>query len=408
MFTGGISAPQPDLAKYGMYFDNFAAGTIPQDRLVRKDVALGSIREIVPPTTHIGLSLVPWLEVESDDVTFNYIQGFSESMASARAEDSESELAMKDDVWGGEGRASLIDWAQKDHYRSSDISRFRDALTAANVLRDTGTLPRTITNILDEWSARIARDDARRRRRLDNRIEWLIMTALSTAGIAYNDGKIKFSVDFGRPSGQLLTGGSKWDFSGTTHDPIGKIIGIQQYMYDTYGVKIDRAICSQRILNTFMNSDRFIARSGFVVGGSPSSPIDPNYIMDGWGPMAAVQLVKNATGVEFIPYDSVYRTRNIGSTTVTTNRFFPDDRIVFLPSAADIAEFDDTPLGFGKMLTSPHPEGNWSAGFYEWESETRDPWGHDRGTGVKAFPILPHMDLTVAVDVTLPSAAVLS
>lgn len=408
MFTGGMAASQPDINKYGMYFSDFAAGVIPQDRLIRKEVALGAIREIVPPTTHIGLSLAPWLEVESDDVTFNYIQGFSESMAPARAEDGESELAMKDDVWGGEGRASLIDWAQKDHYRASDISRFRDALTMANTLRDTGQLPRTVTNILDGWSQQIARDDARRRRRLDNRIEWLIMTALSTGGILYNDGKIKFSVDFGRPGSQVITGGAKWDFSGTTHDPIGKIINLKQYMFDTYGVQITRAICSQRILNTFMNSDRFVARSGFVVGGVPSSPIDPNYIMDGFGPMAAVQLVKNATGVEFIPYDSVYRTRNIGSTVVTTTRFFPEDRIVFLPDDGDIAEFDDTPLGFGKMLTSPHPEGNWQSGFYEWETETRDPWGHDRGTGVKAFPIFPHMDLTVAVDITLPSMAALS
>ena len=51
------------------------------------------------------------------------------------------------------------------------------------------------------------------------------------------------------------------------------------------------------------------------------------------------------------------------------------------------------------MLTSPHPEGNWQPGFYEWEQETKDPWGLNRGTGVKAFPVFPHMDLTFTMDV---------
>lgn len=398
------------LAKYGMFLNpgkvgtaNFATGVIPRDRLVRKEVALGVIREIVPPQDHIGLSLVPWLEVESDDVTFQYLNGYTDGMASARAEDAESELAMKDDVWGGEGRASIIDWAQKDHYRPSDISRFRDALEIAQQLASNGILPRTVTNILDGFQAKVARDDQRRRRRLDNRIEWLIMSGLSDGVITYNDGKIKFTTNFGRPSQQVLTGGTAKDYSGTTHDPVGDIIKMQTYMFNLYGIRMRRCLTSRAVLNTFMNSDRFIARSGLVVGGAPSSPIDPNYIWEGWGPDSAVEIVKRATGVEFVEYDSVYRTRAVGSTTNVTTRYIPENRMIFLPDEADITEFDDTPLGFGKVLTAPHPEGNWGAGFYEWESETRDPWGQDRGTGVKAFPILPHMDLTFVTDVTLPA-----
>ena len=33
------------------------------DRLVRKEVALGSIREKQPPQDHLGLSIAPWLDV---------------------------------------------------------------------------------------------------------------------------------------------------------------------------------------------------------------------------------------------------------------------------------------------------------------------------------------------------------
>lgn len=392
------------LSRYSGFFSNFAQGIIPQDRLVRKEVALGVIREIVPPQTHIGLSLAPWMEVESDDVTFQYLNGYADGMAPARAEDAESELAMKDETWGGEGRASLMDWAQKDHYRPSDVSRFRDALEIAQQLASSGQLPTTVTNILDGFQARVARDDARRRRRLDNRIEWLIMTALATGGIAYNDGKIKFNVDFGRPANQVLTGANAKDYSGTTHDPIGDIMRIQQYMFDTYGVRLRRIISSRRLLNSFMNSDKFIARAtGVVVGGEPNVPVDINYLTDGWGPDSAVQIVERACQVQFIEYDSVFRTRPLGSTVTTSTRFFPENRMLLLPDEADITEFDDTALGFGKTLTSPHPEGNWSAGFYEWERSTVDPWGQDRGTGVKAFPIFPHMNLTFAVDVTLPA-----
>jgi hypothetical protein len=113
--------------------------------------------------------------------------------------------------------------------------------------------------------------------------------------------------------------------------------------------------------------------------------------------------VENTTGVNLIEYDSVYRTRAKGSNTVVSTRFMPQNRLVFLPAAADLGEIDDTQIGFAKTLTSPHPEGNWTPGFYEWEQATKDPWGQDMGNGVKAFPVFPHMEFTYAVDVVLPS-----
>ena len=47
--------------------------------------------------------------------------------------------------------------------------------------------------------------DTARKRRLDNRINWLITQALDFGSIVYNDGKIKWSVDYGRPAGQQET-----------------------------------------------------------------------------------------------------------------------------------------------------------------------------------------------------------
>lgn len=373
-----------------------------QDRLVRKEVALGTLRELEPPTQHIGTRLIaPFMEVASDDVIFDYATGLTqEGLAPARAEDAESELAQKDISAGGVGRAAILDWALKDHYTASDVTRYREALLIQQQLGQNAplTFPVAVGNMAEDFRTKVARDDALRRRKLDNRIEWMITQAIETGGITYNDGKIKFAVDFGRPAGQhnQATTGTTWNT--TTSDPIGDILAVQEFMYDTYGVRMTRALASRKVINSLMNSDRFIARMGVVVGGTPSSPIDLNYIADGWGPTAAQAAVERATGLTFIEYDAVYRTRPIGSTTVTNNRFLSDNKVYFLPDAGDLADLDDA-IGFGATLTSPHPEGNWTAGYYEWERETVDPWGTDRGTGIKAFPVFPHMDLTYTMTV---------
>jgi hypothetical protein len=398
------------------------ATPLPQDRLIRKEVSLGLVREIVPPQNHIGLELIaPFMGVETDDVIFNYAQGLTDGLSPARAEDAESELSQRDDTFLSEGRASVIDWAIKDHYSASDVNRYREWLLIQQTIRDTQNLPLTANSATEGWANKLARDTAIRRRKLDNRLEWLIMSALSAGLITYNDGKIKFTVDFGRPATQttaaasvlvdptgqgvpnITFGASDWTKADGTGDPIGDILNLQNWMYDVYGVRLNRAIASRRFLSLLWNSNRFQARTGLVAAGSPlSSPIDPKYLMDGWSPQAAQIIIENATGIKFIEYDAVYRTRPVGSNTVTNNRFLPQNQVIFLPDDADIAEFDDTQIGFAKTLTSPHPAGNWSSGFYEWEKDYgNDPWGYDVGTGIKAFPIFLHMDLTVSYTSTL-------
>lgn len=375
----------------------------PQDRLIRKEVALGTIREMEPPTAHLGTRLLaPWKEVASDDVIFDYATGLTEGLAPARAEDAESELAQKDLLYGGVGRASVVDWSLKDHYTASDVARYREALMVQSRLGSNSVnLPLTVGSQLEDFRAKVARDDALRRRKLDNRLEWMIMTALETNQIVYNDGKIKFTVTYDRPSGQTDEAPTNGVWSATASDPIDDILTVQELMFDTYGVRMTRAITSRKVLNNILNSEKFAARSGLAIAGSATAtptPIDPNYLIDGWGPTAAQTVVERQTELQFIVYDAVYRTRPVGSETITNNRFLSDNKVYFLPDAADVAELDDA-IGFGATLTSPHPEGNWQPGFYEWESETRDPWGQDRGSGVKAFPVFPHLDLTYTMTV---------
>jgi len=396
------------------------ASPVGLDRLVRKEVALGAIRERTYPEDHIGLRLVaPFLPVETDDVIFDYIKGgLQDGLGPARAEDAEAELSQKDELIYGSGRAAIIDWALKDKYTASDVMRYRDDLIIARQLQgaEQGLRLGAPFNSIQNFQARLARHDAMRRRRLDNRIEWMIMSqAIETGQIAYNDGKIKFTVNYGRPAGQhnqpisaknsnITSGNGAWN-TGTGHDPIGDIMGARQYMYDTYGVWLSRAITSKKNLDYMWASSRFVASAaGLVVGGTPSSPIDIRYLAPGFDQAAAVRAVEAATGITFTTYDSVYWTRPVGSTTRTMNRFTTESKIFFLPSEGDLGELDDTEIGFAKTLTSPHPEGNWQSGYYEWENETRDPWMTVRGNGIKAFPVFPYMEYTYTADVTVNKA----
>lgn len=368
-----------------------------QDRLVRKESALGTIREIPPPQSHIGDLIAPWKDVPSDDVIFTYAIPDVDGLAPARAEDAESEMAQKDDSVGT-GRAAIIDWAIKDHYDPSDVTRYREYLRIAEQLGG-DSFRLTVGSMTEDFASKLARDQLRRKRKLDNRREWLIWQALETGSIAYNDGKIKFTVPFGRPGGQTNAAPTGALWSNTASDPINDILVMQQYMFDTYSVHMTKAIASDKVIRNIMNSTKFAARSG-MTGATGGVPVDPRYLIDGWGKEAALAVVERATGVKMLPYDAVYRTRPLGSLTTTNNRFFSDTKILFLPSDADIEEMDDGMIGFAKTLTSPHPEGNWSSGYYEWEKDTGpDPWGIDRGTGVKMFPVFPHMELSYTMTV---------
>lgn len=378
------------------------------DRLVRKEVSLGAIRELQPPDDHIGLQIAPFLDVASDNVIFDYIKGgLQDGLAPARAEDAEAELAQKDDLLYGAGRAAIVDWSLKDKYTSSDVTRYREDLFVQQQLAGVSSQLSLNYNgrAAAEFQSKIARHDRARRRRLDNRLEWLIMSqAMATGKIIYNDGKIKFTVDFGRPADQqdVVPVSGVWNVgTNANFDPIGDLIAENDKVYNRTGVRFTRGLLSTRIVNSLWKSPRFLAAVGMpVVGGTPNVTLDPNYLgLNGYTPQGALAIVEQATGINFSVYDSVYRTRPVGGTTFTNNRFVADDKVILFPSEGDLGEIDDTEIGFAKTLTAPHAEGNWSSGWYEWEDESKDPWMHVRGSGIKAFPVFPYMEYTSVLDV---------
>lgn len=385
---------------------DFAA--LPLDRLIAKETALGTIREPIPglDRTHIGLTqIAPLTDVESDDVIFDYIQdGLQEGLAPARAQDAESELAQKDNAGLTTGRARIIDWSLKDSYESGHVMNYRDNLRALQQLQGMNGVIQNTTAFeapVRQFQSMIARDDAWRKRQLENRLEHIIMTSFETSKYAYDDGKIAFAVDYKRPAGQQdIPVTTMWD--NPTADPIGDIRAMNRQMYDTYGVEFTEAWTSKYVLRDLFKLDKFVALTGLVVGGTPvSSPIDMAYLRPDFNEQAAVDIIERATGVKFNLYDSVYRTRPIGqpSSAAQNVRYTSSKKVIFKVSDADLAQMDVNGLGFARTLTSPHAEGNWQPGWYEWEQERKDPWVTDRGNGIKAFPIFPFMKYSYVMKV---------
>lgn len=390
-------------AQFGMQpgVQNFAQA-YPLDRLIRKEVSLGSIREIGPPEDHIGLKYFPFHAVQTDDFIFNYLKGDSQGgLAPARAQDAESELAQKDLFLSGSGRGAVIDWAIKDHYDATDILTYRQLEAVKAQIQEGAPLPTLLAGTAAaEFPNILARDADRRMRFLHNRIEHMIWTSVIENQYSYNDGKVNFVQPWGRPADQTNQAPESGPYTGTTHNPIKDWLHVDEFMYERHGVNIKRAIMSRKLANRMVNSEYFTARAGLITQPG-STPVDLNYLLDGWGPQAALNAVTGATGISVEINDSVYRTRPLGSTVHTNQRFIPEDVIVFLPDESQIAQYDSSPLGLGKVVTSPHAEGNFQPGFYEWEQNTVDPWGTSRGTGIKAFPIFPHMELTYTMKVEL-------
>jgi len=382
----------------------YGVGPLSQSRLIRQETALGIVRNLVPQDELIGLSeFAPLKDIDTDDFVIQLGDvGPSTKMAPARADDAEAELFQQDRFVPGEYRGRTIDWAIKSRYSTSDINTHRDAVDTAARIGNGQPLPLFVNRVLEGFNEKVQRDTVKRREMLDYRLNWLIMQSVTEGALAYNDGKIKFNINWGRPADQHRQAPKSGTYASTTHDPIDDIKAVKAKMRNLYGIELDRAYCSPEFLETFWHSDKF--RQIAAPGNSGVTAEDMPYLLAGWGPDSAVRIVEQATGITFRPYNGVYRTRLEGTKTFQQHRWMPVDDVIFMPAESDINAIDETDLGFGRTLTSPHPAGDWTSGFYQWEKDYgQDPWGYAVGTGIKAFPVLPHLNWTYTWKVTLPA-----
>lgn len=379
------------------------------ERLIRKETSLGLIREQETREDFIGNTIAPMKDVDSDEVTFAYLEDTGATgLAPARADDAESKLYQRDDFRAGEGRASVIDWALKDKYTASEVERYRQDLLDLEKTGGAGAGQRigTLQSNTEKFQSMLNRDALERRRRLDNRIEWLQVTPLVTGGLSYNDGDLKWDVDFGRPADQTDQAPTSglWDFeTNPDFDVIGDLLKVAEDHYDKYGIELKRGIISKKKINQWYRSTKFRQLGLFQAGlANPAqTDIDLNYLGGAVTPQAAINYIQEQTGITFETYDAAIRTRPVGQPKSAAQmvRFMPEDRVILMPDSSGLAEFDNTEIGFASTLTSPHPEGNWASGFYEWEQETTDPWMFVRGTGIKAFPVFPYLQYTRTLKV---------
>lgn len=371
---------------------------VEHDRVVRKEVNLGVVREMHPPEDLLYPTIAPMMEVPTDDFVFDRVKPhFSGGMVPARAQNAESELAQHDFRAGGQGRGSLMDWAHKDFYDATDVYNYRSAQDMIAQLQASNMdIPTTLRGSAMDLAGKMARDQADRVSRIHRRFEHIVMTSLHTGTYGYNDGRIVFSTPWDQPADQRNVTPKSGTYAADTHDPIGDFLDIQEKAFERYGITLDRVIGSRKAFNTFFRTKMFIPRTGF----SPNDGVgmeSMNYLMNGWGPQAGLDFVMQQVGMTPIIYDSVYR--DAGQVV----RYLPEGTLIFLPSEASISQFDSTAIGFAKTCTSPHAEGGFQSGMYEWETSQKDPWQLVSGTGIKAYPIMNHMECVYSMKVTLPA-----
>ena len=326
---------------------------------------------------YIWNRFTPFIDVPTTKVIFEQADPTVENLAPFRAPDAEAEMFKSED-YVREGSAELGDWALKSFYRSSDVTNFRN--TAQMIGMST-----TIDMQRQQFAARVARDTVTRRQAIDNQLERLVTDSIFTGTCSYDDGKRKFSVNWGRPANQQTqTVTVMWDDS--TANIIEDIKNVKRFMRDTHGVIITRALTSQRVLDQFANPDKFMLITG-IVGG------DPNYLTPGWGEEMARNIIQAQTGVAFEAYDSGLRVRNGDNYEI--NRFTDERDIVYMPDESAFTPTRDLGIRFGGMLTAPHVMNNMQTGYYSWQHEhEKDPWNSEVGTGLQAFPIFTEMELT--------------
>jgi len=80
-------------------------------------------------------------------------------------------------------------------------------------------------------------------------------------------------------------------------------------------------------------------------------------------------------------YDANYTVLNEDGTKTST-RFLDANKLIMY-----------APQDLGSTLTCPHPHADYSTGFYGWEEDKTDPYGHEVGVGITCFPLIRHPEL---------------
>ena len=314
----------------------------------------------------IGLEFLPWYESATEETMWDIVRAVS-PLANFRAIDGEAELVGEQAF--DRAYADIVDIAVKTRFNASDLRKIKEAGMLPVVDGSTSFIQKQA----DEAKRKIRRAIERLKLRVDNRVEWMQVNAL--LGTISFTGKVAFSVDYGIPGDQKgLTPSVVWSTVATS-DPLKDLQTWQQVVLENTGILPDVVIMSRKSLNYAMQATSMRNAMQYT---NPILSIQKT-----------ISFLEDNAGIKIVLYDTKYT----DETGMTRSRFLPENKIIMLPSKAELPE------GVGDTATVGHPLADYVPGYYTWQETTMDPYGLEVGVGVSAFPRITHPEALLVATV---------
>ena len=162
------------------------------------------------------------------------------------------------------------------------------------------------------------------------RKEWIAMQAVSTGAVAYTEGGVQFSVDFGYTSEQkpVLSGTDLWSDTANSN-PLEDIMGWVNAFGDK-GISLGRALTSRQIISYLLQNKNI----RLAYHGDPSGTANPPQLNK-----SQLDALFESFGLpKVVAYDTQARVENKGLSngklSFSSIRMAPQNRFVLLPESS--------------------------------------------------------------------------
>lgn len=333
--------------------------------LLQKATLTNVVRKI-KISSQIGESILPFTPVPTEKTIWDILET-DMGIAGFVAPDAESPMVDKERV--DQAVATLASIRNKERFSESDLRAIREAGTSPV---EAGSGQTLLQGLKEDAERRLRRSLNRLKNRVAGRIEWMRWQALQGT-INYDDGEVKFAVDYGIPSANkvTLTGNDTWDDT-TNSDPLAKIGDwIDTYIENQKGLAPTRMYMSRAAL-------RYIAQNAKVRDLLKyNDKVNPQGFTT---VKQAQQLLLSFTDLlKIIVVDDFYEDAS-GSSV----RFLPKNKVILIPEPVTNGE------QLGDVADGPHPHNDYRPGFYTWTETKKDPYARFVGVGRECFTRIFH------------------
>jgi hypothetical protein len=310
----------------------------------------------------IGLDFLPFYDSPTEETMWDIVRAVNPA-AAFRAVDGEAELVGRQAF--DRAYADVVSMARKERFNTSDLRKIREA-GMLPVIDGTQSL---ISQMAAEAKKKIRMALERCKNAIDNRLEWMQINALLGKIDSPSGSSVKFSVDYGIGGAQSGVVPSVLWSTVASATPLDDIQSWQTTVLDACGILPDTIIMSRKALRYIMNNTAIRTMMQYT---NPMMSIDK-----------AREVIQDNANINIILYDTMYT----DETGATTSRFLAENKIIMLPSKNILPE------GVGDTARVGHPLANYTAGYYSWSEEKKDPYGVFAGVGLDAFPRIIHPEV---------------